>query len=598
MCNHKFVNDENKSCNWDEFLSRMRLKETGIIDIMLDLPHDAKGECIFHSQDLEWKRENNFTDWLKNLFFLLDNYDNETEVITLDDVIFIGNSLLNEQDSKYKVRTDAKNELYCYMFENTFCNKSIVLNNAKFEDIIILKRCCLKNDLVLQNCSFSKGISISQLTIGGDLHIYNSYFQKKILIASDNDRTNIIYGGWYIEDSTFEGDSYFNDLIITNNCTITNNKFKHKINEISFNCQFSLGLEFFGNSATNLTFSSCGFYYNCIFDELKLLGTFSMFHPKIGGQLKFIGNETDLLFNPKTIIEIDSECFEEDGMITFDCCNLLDLGVIFIENCRKLEEIEKIRILPSCKVDRLKMVYEYSYTELKSNLIEDFANIVCRYFRSCQHINLSVNIIRVTENNSIMVVFKTTDDITPERFNYLLKKFPATIYDVKNKEPEVKDIQRALYDIIQRVVLNDALEEFEKEKIITLNGGITIIGKMIQNSGTIGMLNVGGVIKDVDKIEVTVNQLQQSGANDMATSICKIKDAILQSQELDDKIKEEVLEQLTEISEQANLPEENRSKKSVLRVIFNGIDKTLSTVANLAKIWETWGANISTFFNL
>jgi DNA-directed RNA polymerase alpha subunit len=118
----------------------------------------------------------------------------------------------------------------------------------------------------------------------------------------------------------------------------------------------------------------------------------------------------------------------------------------------------------------------------------------------------------------------------------------------------------------------------------------------IENKGTIGILNTGN-IKDVEKIEVSINQLKQNGASDIATSISKIKDAILQTSELSEFIKKEVLEQLTEISEQANLTEEKRNKKSILKAIFNGIGTTLNTVGSLAEIWGTWGTNIAAFFN-
>jgi hypothetical protein len=118
----------------------------------------------------------------------------------------------------------------------------------------------------------------------------------------------------------------------------------------------------------------------------------------------------------------------------------------------------------------------------------------------------------------------------------------------------------------------------------------------IQNTGNIGFVNTGS-IKDVNKIENSINQLKQNRAVDIAESVQKIKNAILQSQELDFKIKEEVIEQLTEISEQANLPEEKRSKRSVLKAILNGIGTTLNSIGSLAEIWGTWGTNILDFFN-
>jgi len=517
ICSHKFEKDEKKSCKLDEFFSQMRLKGVGSPDKLLYLPHDAIGECIFHSQDLEWKRENNFMDWLKKLIFLSDKYDDENDEIELDEVIFVGNSLLEEQEFKHKIRADSENELYCIKLENTFCNKSIVLNNAKFEDIIILERCCLKKDLVLQSCCFSKGISINHITIGGDFHIYNSHFQKRIIITNDNNKRNTVYDGWYIEDSIIIGDSSFSDFTIKGSCIINNNKFEHKKTDISFNCHFLYGLEFLGNSVTNIGFSSCEFYYDNIFSEIKLLGKFSMFTPRIGGQLKFVGNNNNLLFNPQTTIEVTSECFEENGMITFDYCNLLDLGTIFIENCRNLEAMQKIRILPSCKVDRLTIIRDYQpYTELASNIIEDYVHIVSRYFRRWHSINLSVDVIRNREAKLIRIVFKTTDDITEKHFESLLKIFPVIVQEVNDKEYEKKDIQNALYDLLKRIIIipNYVLSELKKEEILILqdkkNININMImGNYIKELGVLvegkGNIVENNVIKQISEVSVIDN---------------------------------------------------------------------------------------------
>ena len=142
----------------------------------------------------------------------------------------------------------------------------------------------------------------------------------------------------------------------------------------------------------------------------------------------------------------------------------------------------------------------------------------------------------------------------------------------------------------EKNLINKYLEEIKIKNVQKTLSPITNI-----TNSTIGIYNMGN-ISNVEKIETSINQLKQSGANNIAESIQKIKDAILQSQELDIKIKEEVLDQLTEISEQANLPEEKRSKKSVLKAILIGIGTTLNSIGSLAEIWGTWGANISAFF--
>lgn len=42
---------------------------------------DANGYCIFHSEDIEWKRKNNFGFWMQSLFVFLSLVDGSVEYI-------------------------------------------------------------------------------------------------------------------------------------------------------------------------------------------------------------------------------------------------------------------------------------------------------------------------------------------------------------------------------------------------------------------------------------------------------------------------------------------------------------------------------------
>jgi len=187
-----------------------------------------------------------------------------------------------------------------------------------------------------------------------------------------------------------------------------------------------------------------------------------------------------------------------------------------------------------------------------------------------------------------------------------LTSLPKVPYPQRTNNPYHREITASLSvlnrdnelinkDVIHRDIEKRLLESYYKEMEYREMQDHLAPQVNIQNTGNIGFVNTGK-IKDVEKIEISINQLKQNGAVDIAKSIQEIKNAILQSQELDFKIKEEVLEQLSEISEQANLPEEKRSKKSVLKAILNGIGTTLSSIGSLAELWGTWGANIIEYF--
>ena len=482
MCNHTFKDNNDQHCQWDLIFSKKKSKKAKLVE----LPHDSEGRCIFHSNDLQWKRENNFSRCLKELILLLDK---KNDVIELDDIILVGDSFMEKQNQKYRFRTNAENELYCIIFENLLCNNAIVLRNAILEDPLILERCCLRNDLIITDCQFNKGLSVNHLTVGQDLQILNCHFKNNIVTDSDN----TVYGCWNISNSSFTGDSSFSGMDINDRCVIDNNVFNHVTSNTNFNCYFGSGLEFRNNKSTDLGFDNCNFYYDSIFCDLDLSGPFLMTQPIIGGQLKFVGNETQFLFNSQTTIEIDSDNFEEGGLVTFDYCNLIDLGTVFIANCRELEIEEKIRILPSCKVDRLTIVHVYKpYKEIKSNIIEDFVHIVTRYFRHWHSIDLSINIIRNRIESCIKVIFKTTDNITEERFHSLLKVFPATVCNPSDATPEAEDIRHTLQDILSRIWTCEAISDSEKKELLTFNFNFNIMAKYIKmEKSQVGMLVMG-----------------------------------------------------------------------------------------------------------
>lgn len=457
MCNHKFKDNITRHCNWDIVFSEKQATK---------LPHDSKGGCIFHSGDLQWKRDNNFTKWLIHLISILDKNDNTDDVIELDDIILVGDTLLDNLDQKYKFRTNANDDVYCALFKKILCGKYIVLRNATCKDPIIMERCFFKLDLILTDCIFLKGIFVNHLTIGQDLQILNCHFKNNIV----TDSNNTIYDSWYINNSIFDGDISFSGITINDRSIIDDNTFSHVTSNTNFNCCFRSGIEFRNNKSTSLGFDNCNFYYDSIFCDLELSGPFQMTQPKIGGHLKFIGNERKILFNSETTIEIDIDSFEENGLVTFDYCNLIDLGTVFITNCRELEAEEKIRILPSCKVERLTVMHVYKpCKELNSNIIEDMAHIVTRYFRHWHSIDLSVNIIRNWAESWIKVVFKTTDNISEEKFNSLLHEFPTTVCTPSDNSSESEDIKRAFISLIYRLSNCKNISDSEKTDILTLN---------------------------------------------------------------------------------------------------------------------------------
>jgi hypothetical protein len=111
----------------------------------------------------------------------------------------------------------------------------------------------------------------------------------------------------------------------------------------------------------------------------------------------------------------------------------------------------------------------------------------------------------------------------------------------------------------------------------------------------IGMLNTGQ-IRDVQRIDVNVSQLAQAGQETIASALKNLTEAVAQSEAISDEQRSDLLDQLGELSTQATLPPEQRTKSGVLKAIVGGIGATLQSAGGLAEVWSTWGNSIKAFF--
>ena len=117
------------------------------------------------------------------------------------------------------------------------------------------------------------------------------------------------------------------------------------------------------------------------------------------------------------------------------------------------------------------------------------------------------------------------------------------------------------------------------------------------SSSTIGILNTEE-IKDVEKININISALANSPqTEEIAEALKSITEAVALSGTLSTEKKSDIIEQVEEISRQALLPPEQRSK-GVIKATLGGIAAGLGAAGGLAEVWSTWGNKIITFFGL
>ena len=116
-------------------------------------------------------------------------------------------------------------------------------------------------------------------------------------------------------------------------------------------------------------------------------------------------------------------------------------------------------------------------------------------------------------------------------------------------------------------------------------------------NSTIGILNTGE-IEDVQSISVNLSTLAEAGHTEVAAALKALTEAVAASREISSDERTYILDNLEELSKQAALAANERTKNSVIKSIFSGVASSLGAAGGLAEVWSTWGNVIRAFFGL
>lgn len=118
----------------------------------------------------------------------------------------------------------------------------------------------------------------------------------------------------------------------------------------------------------------------------------------------------------------------------------------------------------------------------------------------------------------------------------------------------------------------------------------------ISNS-TIGILNFGE-LEDIKNISLNITTLSQKGEIKIAEAIKEIIENITENNDLTSTSRNELLDLLEELSKQAVLNPNQRSRKATIKAIITSIATGMGAAGGLAEVWSTWGRTISKFFGI
>lgn len=108
----------------------------------------------------------------------------------------------------------------------------------------------------------------------------------------------------------------------------------------------------------------------------------------------------------------------------------------------------------------------------------------------------------------------------------------------------------------------------------------------------IGLINTG----TLNSLNQSMNNINNNINPELASMLSIFTKAILESKEIEENNKNQILEELDFITEQISLPDKLR-KKSLAKKTFNSLKETLHLSASLITIWQTIEPFINKIFS-
>lgn len=106
-----------------------------------------------------------------------------------------------------------------------------------------------------------------------------------------------------------------------------------------------------------------------------------------------------------------------------------------------------------------------------------------------------------------------------------------------------------------------------------------------------GVINTG----NIETVDVAVSALHNEGKKEFAEALNELITEVIKSRELQNDVKNQVIELLSLIAAEATAPKE-RQRKGAMQALISQLKDFLSIGTTLTQLWEKWGPTIQNIF--
>lgn len=428
MCSYEYALDHNHrsigiKCPYPELYSRSEVRRTvGLEGLALDasLPLDSRGKCIFHSDDLEWKRKHGFAKRFSDLLLILDSVDKESRYLDFVEFIFIG-----EEPEEGKISGGRVFRIANHVFgrEAKFAGARFLdcaeFDGVKFREGATFKWAKFERGLLMKESSFN-GVLLDDMKIEKDASFEKIDFSNSYAIFGDTK----FCGRVKFQKSRFEGlvdfsGTSFSPRSSLESVLFSDVKFEDFVNfgNATFNCQTK--------------FERVSFCANAEFVDVDFKVIKSSYRYR-GSAVEFV--DIDVGKNGLLVFEStdpQNKIFKQDAMISFR--GALE-GVVRFENVNfhqlsdnsrkvllQLSKLGKVDIGPGCIKYRLQTdVRTIEVEEGNQALTLEIAQTFARFFTAKNGRNLGLEILERKEGRVSFFYF-SDEDLSEGEFLDMLK---------------------------------------------------------------------------------------------------------------------------------------------------------------------------------
>ncbi len=405
-----------KPCNIQSKIN----SDTACLEEHFVVPIDTDGHCVFHSNNMEWKRENAVQTHFLNL---LSFNTRSNSMVPFTEVLICA----NVEGNVIEINNFVGNNTIDFEF-NTF-----------FDDVCMTNLQIPLATLDLNDCDFRKGLTISNSKFStisfqygkvrqfsmSKVHIdhQQAFFQNLICEAECNIVDCTFNEGFNFSSSIFEQEkpeSIGEDVVVT---------FKNLISrgEVEF---------------TYTEFVGGVLFDNCDFSAAKFLGTlfsetqatlFYNFKIPENGQWIFQGEEAATkIFTNNTALVFDDEDIK--GLMIFENANILYLYPKHRQHIISLQKEGKVQINKGCLKYRYQTRVKNIETSISNiDLFEDLARTFANYFTASMGVNLGVEIVEKTQK-VICYFYFTDEDLSEENLSAFFAMANEVFWDPSHKK--------------------------------------------------------------------------------------------------------------------------------------------------------------------